>query len=1391
MNSFAFNILALSILFTCTVGRLSCKHSRAIDSALRVTHTDVAHRTFGTLSNSGFGLYMYGLLKPGKILSDVRKFVNHDEVHMLLDYPRSAVLVYMQGHDAWIHDHFLRSSSAFQHLLWTERSSFLSPEFDPSSNCTSMRGSTNVVIVLSTVEVQRLEAIAVVRDVVVRWSNSDSGCTAAVRQHKRATVTVLLNHSSTPAQCSCRELLLQLASLSFVRYVDVATPFFVQNNVATSTMQDPVTGKHTVWENGITGEGQIVAVGDTGVDFDSCFFRDDSTPVSFFPQKNPSHRKILSYQQCTDEGVDPDHGDLYGAHGTHVAGSVAGNSLSANAEYNGMAKDAKLFFQDLTCKGQSGLLLPPNLEDYYEPAFEVGARVSSNSWGSDGSPSTYTATDRFNDMFLYNHQDFLSVFAAGNVGTAGVLSPASSKNVLTVASHKNSQDRRSRDQISGFSGRGPTFDQRIKPEIAAPGESVMSALSDGVENSNQCSVTAKSGTSMATPHVAGAAVLLRQYLKEGLYPTAQRNSSNAISSPSSSLMKALLIQAAVRMSNDAPVTPNGVQGFGRLELPLLLHFAHPPSIFRALFDKRNVRTGETHSYCFVFSKGTTSLDLTYLKATLAWTDSAAAHEGSSKTLVNDLDLVAVGTNGEMVRGNRRSDGTLNIFDRHNNVEQVSISMSELGDKFCILVHGFDVPDTQAYGGQPYSLVVWGPAGLRETGTTLDSCPNGCSGIGECFNGVCKCPETHHHVDCSACNATKVCAANGVCNFEKQCTCFSQNFDTSKASDCTVCSSGWFGPQCDNDCKCSGHGTCDVGGMCTCVSPSPVSSSCFDGADCRYCCRDYGGEMCDSPSFWCENRGLRVIDTTRQLVPSTGLIEINGYGQYRNADLCRWSILANGTITITFLSFAIEDPYDYVRVYDGDLASGKELERFTGTKALGKSITVTSGVLSISFFADMVGTDKGFVIKYEVVNTVKINTTVAPSTTPPVVSEPPSTSSPTVTPVPATVECSFAVSCEHEGVCDASTSTCRCASPYVGWRCRETCPVGFDYFNHAVVCNGRGRCVSSTQCIGCEDSYSGNACQLHLPSLRNGHLIDLAAAPYFLGAVLPIPVNTSYVIDIALSNFAASEQLTPLFVSLNISLPRDSDLRAAVVKNNAVAVRLWLHRHSTDTLESSFQVWPSFSFVDTTKLATFEESRRCVEVAAIPDDNSTNLVAFVAAVIVSSNEIASAKHHGVSKYTLVVELLQPSHPTDFSHFCGNDDAFVANYLAAGNSRTTITATAESTAEIITEIVNISIVDGVKASARDGNGIIRSMLIGALIAVGLVVSLLTLHLWRHRGFAMLQLHRHSIEDGADESEMTTESDIENKQDEVTTAGKADGDQSSSDEFPVGVNGVVENK
>ncbi|MCL7384472.1 MAG: S8 family serine peptidase, partial [Thaumarchaeota archaeon] len=137
-----------------------------------------------------------------------------------------------------------------------------------------------------------------------------------------------------------------------------------------------------------------------------------------------------------------------------------------------------------------------------EWAVENGADVISMSlggWPTDGTDPLSLAVDWAFD------QGVLVVVAAGNMGRYfGITTPGAARKALTVGAVDDY------DNIAWFSSRGPTLDYRVKPEIVAPGVNICSSVPYYVFG---MSYSCWSGTSMATPHVAGAAALAKQFAR--------------------------------------------------------------------------------------------------------------------------------------------------------------------------------------------------------------------------------------------------------------------------------------------------------------------------------------------------------------------------------------------------------------------------------------------------------------------------------------------------------------------------------------------------------------------------------------------------------------------------------------------------------------------------------------------------------------------------------------------------------------------------------------------------------------------------------------------------------------------------------------------------------------
>jgi hypothetical protein len=456
-----------------------------------------------------------------------------------------------------------------------------------------------------------------------------------------------------------------------------------------------------------------------------------------------------------DTGIDVDHPDLRGriefvlhatplsprdpwGHGTHVTCIAAGDGTASDGQLAGIAPEAHVFFQSLAADSPA-LQIGIGPTALLKESYTRGVRVQNYSWGSSvRSRFTLDALDL--DEFVYEHPDMLVVVACGNAGAQppqggtdsridlnSLNSPGTAKNALTVGATCSPRpdgpyvNRRWKDfgsnppsrppmsdlpvtgdasVVAPMSSRGPSQDGRVKPDLLAPGIGIASACSADHQPQDPFPhfdgrYRYASGTSMAAPMVAGAAIVLRQYFIEerGHQPTA-------------ALLKACLVNAAQWMENvlweDKGVgKPNFHQGHGSLRLDRALPDA--TSGYAMLFEDiesdspRALKAGTNQADDMPWKKRVDVGAGHPFSITMAWTDPPG------KFMQHQLDLVVTDPSGALQVGNPALQRlSFESFDNRNNVEKLVFDDPQPGSW---LVQVF--PRDTIKGPQGFALAVTG------------------------------------------------------------------------------------------------------------------------------------------------------------------------------------------------------------------------------------------------------------------------------------------------------------------------------------------------------------------------------------------------------------------------------------------------------------------------------------------------------------------------------------------------------------------------------------------------------------------------------------------------------------------------------------------------------------
>ncbi len=283
--------------------------------------------------------------------------------------------------------------------------------------------------------------------------------------------------------------------------VEAVAPARAQNAGKTVEWNVGKVGAEQAWEQGVTGEGVVVGIVDTGA--------------------NVAHEALKSHYRGTNADGTTDHDynfyDPVGnkkeayddhSHGSHVAGTSVGGTSD---RLTGMAPGAKFIASKVFTAGGSGStatilkglswMLAPTKADGTGADPTKAPDIVSNSWGNgDGASLVYLDAWK-----AFEAAGIIPVVAAGNSGRPNTIgSPASYPQSITVGATDID------DKVASFSSRGPSKIKDAngklipKPDISAPGKDITSAGKTGDQ------YVKMSGTSMATPAVSGLIALLLQ-----------------------------------------------------------------------------------------------------------------------------------------------------------------------------------------------------------------------------------------------------------------------------------------------------------------------------------------------------------------------------------------------------------------------------------------------------------------------------------------------------------------------------------------------------------------------------------------------------------------------------------------------------------------------------------------------------------------------------------------------------------------------------------------------------------------------------------------------------------------------------------------------------------------
>lgn len=442
----------------------------------------------------------------------------------------------------------------------------------------------------------------------------------------------------------------------------------------------PTDTTRTIWRKGIRGEGMIITHTDDGLYLDHCMFRDPSNP-------NPgvTHRKVIFRNTAQN-----------GWHGTNTAGIVAGDDsvTGGGMPYDGMAPKARLYEQyygSLSSDWDMNQWFTTPYNGVDSSGKNLAPRTSTSSLSRKDTFNIYIFTDMTMDQFIWNgHRDYLHCNSMGNFGNNTMGHPPVAKDIISVGGLDNGVNA---TNIYPSSSRGPTADGRRKPTLMTPGGMNITAAT----NTGACVFDTFGGTSGATPVMTGGMTLMRQYFKEGWYPSGTKRIQDTLN-PSAALLK------AVAMAGSDPnitgfTVPDTNIGWGRLDLDSSLYFAGEVRKLWIMDNIAGLSTGDSLIYSINVTNGAVPF-----RVALSWSD----YPGTMRAaiiLVNNLDLTVTSPGGTDYKGSVYSGGqstTGGLYDTLNVEECFRLNAPAVGT-WKIKVKARNVPQ----GPQPFGLAATG------------------------------------------------------------------------------------------------------------------------------------------------------------------------------------------------------------------------------------------------------------------------------------------------------------------------------------------------------------------------------------------------------------------------------------------------------------------------------------------------------------------------------------------------------------------------------------------------------------------------------------------------------------------------------------------------------------